>query len=116
MNYKMISYIIGQIFRVVGLFMLLPILVGFIYGENHVIASFGIPILILEAVSFIATIKKPKDKSIYSMEGFVSVAAAWIAISIIGALPFVISGEIPNYVNALFETVSGNIKKAWAKS
>lgn len=107
MNYKMISYIIGQIFRVVGLFMLLPILVGFIYGENHVIASFGIPILILEAVSFIATIKKPKDKSIYSMEGFVSVAAAWIAISIIGALPFVISGEIPNYVNALFETVSG---------
>lgn len=107
MNYKMISYIIGQIFRVVGLFMLLPILVGFIYGENHVIASFGIPILILEAVSFIATIKKPKDKSIYSMEGFVSVAAAWMTISAIGALPFVISGEIPNFADALFETVSG---------
>lgn len=107
MNYRMILYIIGQIFRVVGLFMLLPILVGYIYSENHVIASFGIPILILEAVSLLFTIKKPKDKSIYSMEGFVSVAAAWITISAIGALPFVISGEIPNFADALFETVSG---------
>ena len=100
MNYRMTLYIIGQIFRVVGLFMLLPILVGYIYSENHVIASFGIPILILEAIILLFTIKKPKDKSIYSMEGFVSVAAAWITISAIGALPFVISGEILNFADA----------------
>lgn len=107
MNYRMISYIVGQILKVVGLFMLLPIIVGFIYGEDHVIASFGIPFLITMAVAIVITIKKPKNNSVYSMEGFVSVAAAWITMSCIGALPFVISGEIPDYPSALFETVSG---------
>ena len=107
MNYRMVSYIMGQILKVVGLFMLLPILVGFIYGEQHVVASFGIPFLITIAVGILFTIKKPKDNSIFSMEGFVSVAASWITMSAIGALPFVISGEIPKYTDALFETVSG---------
>ncbi len=97
----------GQILKSVGLFMLLPIIVGFIYGEQHVVASFGIPFLILMLIAAIFTIRKPKNNSIFSMEGFVSVAASWIAMSAIGALPFVISGEIPNYTDALFETVSG---------
>ena len=97
----------GQILKVVGLFMLLPILVGFIYGEDHVVASFGIPFLITMAIAIIFTIKKPKNNSVFSMEGFVSVAASWITMSCIGALPFVISGEIPDYPSALFETVSG---------
>ena len=107
MNYRMISYIMGQILKVVGLFMLLPILVGFIYGEDHVVASFGIPFLITMAIAIIFTIKKPKNNSVFSMEGFVSVAASWVTMSCIGALPFVISGEIPDYPSALFETVSG---------
>ena len=107
MNYRMVSYIMGQILKVVAFFMLLPIIVGFIYGEKHVITSFGIPFLITLAVGFIFTAKKPKDNSIFSMEGFVSVAASWVAMSAIGALPFVISGEIPKYPDALFETVSG---------
>lgn len=97
----------GQISKVVGLAMLLPVLVGFIYGETHIIASFGIPILILLIPGFAVTIKKPKDNSVYSMEGFISVAASWIVVSAVCALPFVISGDIPNYVDALFETVSG---------
>lgn len=107
MNYRMIIYVMGQISKVVGLAMLLPVLVGFIYGEEHVIASFGIPILMLLIPGFFVTIKKPKDNSVYSMEGFISVAASWIVISAVCALPFVISGDIPNYVDALFETVSG---------
>ncbi len=107
MNYKMIMYMMGQIFKVVGLFMLLPAAVGLYYGEDHVVTSFGIPFLILVTIAFLFTVKKPKDNSVYSMEGFVSVAASWIGVSAIGALPFVISGEIPNYVDALFETVSG---------
>ena len=107
MNYRMISYIMGQILKVVGLFMLLPIIVGFIYGEDHVIASFGIPFLITMAIGVGFTIIKPKNNQVYSMEGFVSVAASWITMSCIGALPFVISGEIPDYPSALFETVSG---------
>lgn len=107
MNYRMIIYVMGQISKVVGLAMLLPVLVGFIYGETHIIASFGIPILILLIPGFAVTIKKPKDNSVYSMEGFISVAASWIVVSAVCALPFVISGDIPNYVDALFETVSG---------
>ncbi len=107
MNYRMIVYVMGQISKVVGLAMLLPVLVGFIYGEEHVIVSFGIPILMLLIPGFSVTIKKPKDNSVYSMEGFISVAASWIVISAVCALPFVISGDIPNYVDALFETVSG---------
>ena len=66
MNYRMISYIMGQILKVVGLFMLLPILVGFIYGEQHVVSSFGIPFLITMAVGLIFTIKKPKNNAIFS--------------------------------------------------
>lgn len=107
MNYRMIIYVMGQISKVVGLAMLLPVLVGFIYGETHIIASFGIPILILLIPGFAVTIKKPKDNSVYSMEGFISVAASWVVVSAVCALPFVISGDIPNYVDALFETVSG---------
>lgn len=87
--------------------MLLPIGVGAYYGEDRVIASFGIPCAILMAVALAFTVKKPKNRAMYSTESFVSVAAAWIIISAVGALPFVISGEIPSYVDAVFETVSG---------
>lgn len=107
MNYRMIWYIMGQICKIAGLAMLLPIAVGMIYSEDHVVLSFGVPFLILMSIGLIATMKKPEDKAVFSTESFVSVAASWITVSAVGALPFVIAGEIPNYVNALFETVSG---------
>ena len=107
MNYRMITYIMGQILKVVGFCMLLPVVVAAVYGEKHAIFSFGIPFLITMVISLAFTIKKPKNNAVFSMEGFVSVASAWIAMSAIGAMPFVISGEIPNYFDALFETVSG---------
>lgn len=107
MNYRMITYIMGQILRIVGLCMLLPLIVGAIYGEHHIFMSFVIPAGITLLLSIIFTVKKPKNTAVFSMEGFVSVAASWITMSAIGALPFVISGEIPNYVDAFFETVSG---------
>ena len=107
MNHKMIFYIMGQICKVVGFAMLLPMIVGAIYGESHVATSFGIPFLILIVFSVISTVKRPSDKSFFSTEGFVSVAASWIMVSAVGALPFVISGEMPDYASALFETVSG---------
>ncbi|MDE6501980.1 MAG: TrkH family potassium uptake protein [Ruminococcus sp.] len=107
MNYRMILYIMGQILKGVGLFMLLPIIVGLIYGEEHVVSSFGIPFAILMVISFALTVRKPKNNSIFSMEGFVSVAASWIMMSVVGAVPFIISGEIPNFSDAIFETVSG---------
>lgn len=97
----------GQILKGVALFMLLPIIVGFIYGEKHVVSSFGIPFVALMIISFALTVKKPKNNSIFSMEGFVSVAASWIMMSIFGAVPFILSGEIPKFSDAIFETVSG---------
>ncbi len=107
MNYKMILYTMGKLLMVVGAFMFLPVIVGFIYGEKHVITTFGIPIASLFILGLLFSAKRPKDISVYSTEGFVSVAASWIMVSLLGALPFVISREIPNYVDALFETVSG---------
>ena len=107
MNYKMVFYMMGQICKVVGVFMALPIIVGFIYGEEHVALSFGLPMLSLIFFGILLTIRKPKDNSVFSMEGFVSVAASWIAISVFGSLPFILSGEINDFPSALFETVSG---------
>lgn len=107
MNYRMIVYIMGQILRIVGLCMLLPIAVGMIYNESHILAAFAIPSAIMLFLSFVFTVKKPKNRSVYSMESFISVAASWLAMSAIGALPFVISGTIPNYIDAFFESVSG---------
>ncbi len=107
MNYRMTFYIVGRIMKAVAFFMLLPIIVGLIYGNYHVFVSFGVPMLIQLALGFAMTLKKPKNTSIFSVEGFVSVAAAWIAVSLVGALPFVLSGEFDSYVDAVFETISG---------
>ena len=106
MNYKMVLSILGKALLIEAVLMFLPVLVGLIYHENTYV-SFLIPILGLTVVGMPFAMLKTKDKSIYAKEGFVIVALAWIILSVVGALPFVISGEIPNYVDALFETVSG---------
>lgn len=102
----MILSIIGKTLIAEGILLLLPMLVGVVYSENNLIA-FLIPSLIALSLGVAFNFIKSKDKSIYAKEGFVTVAIVWILMSLIGALPFVISGEIPNYINALFETVSG---------
>ncbi len=86
--------------------MLLPLFIGIIYKEN-VYASFLIPVAILIAIGLPLSKIKVKEGSVYTKEGLVSVALVWIIISIFGAMPFVIDGAIPNYIDALFETVSG---------
>lgn len=86
--------------------LLFPMLIGVINQENTVVA-FLLPILLLIVVGSPLTFLKSKDNSLYAKEGFVIVSLSWIILSLVGALPFVISGQIPNYINALFETVSG---------
>lgn len=83
-----------------------PLIVGLIYGENTYL-SFIIPIIPLLGCGIPSFIIKPKDTAIRAREGFVIVSFAWLLMAFIGALPFVISGTIPNFVNALFESVSG---------
>lgn len=106
MNKKMIVYILGKMMGVEGLLLLIPALVSLIYHEKSVI-SFLIVAAILLVIYMVFGRKLPASKQIYGKEGFVIVGLAWILWSAFGALPFVISGSIPYYIDALFETISG---------
>ena len=106
MNYKMIRYILGWILTVEAGLLLLSCLVAVIYQEKAGFFLLGTALL-CAVIGGCLTIKKPEDNGIYSKEGFVIVALSWIVMSCLGAIPFVLSGAIPSYVDALFETVSG---------
>ena len=101
----MIAYIIGRILLTEAALLVLPLLVTFLYGESPV--PFLIPILLLALCGGAMGWKKPKSTALYARDGLAVVALAWICMSLFGALPFVLSGDIPNYVDAFFETVSG---------
>lgn len=106
MNYKAVFNVLGKVMVFFGFFMLVPMLVGAIYGENTFF-SFLIPVAGIVAIGLPLSLMKVRDKAIYAKEGFVIVALTWILMSLVGAVPFVISGVIPSYVDALFETASG---------
>ena len=106
MNKKMIVYILGKMMGVEGLLLLIPALVSLIYHEKSVI-SFLIVAAVLLVIYMVFGRKLPASKQIYGKEGFVIVGLAWILWSAFGALPFVISGSIPYYIDALFDTISG---------
>lgn len=106
MNYSIIIYIIGYILEIEAAFMALPLVTSLIYRETSGYA-FLITIILCLALGIPMTYKKSSKKAFYTKEGFVTVALSWIVLSIMGAVPFVISGSIPHPVDALFETVSG---------
>lgn len=106
MNYKVVLSILGKTLLIEAGLMLAPLLVGALYQENNYLA-FIIPILSLLVIGLPLSRLKSKDNTLYAKEGFVIVALSWILLSLFGALPFLISGAIPNYINALFETISG---------
>ena len=106
MNTKMIRYILAKMLGVEALLLLLPAFVSLLYRETEGI-YFLIPAAVLTVIYLLAGRKKPKQAEIYGKEGMVVVASAWILWSMFGALPFTLSGCIPNYIDALFETVSG---------
>ena len=101
----MIAYIIGRILLTEAALLVLPLLVSLLYGESPV--PFLIPILLLALCGGAMGWKKPRSTALYARDGLAVVALAWICMSLFGALPFVLSGDIPNYVDAFFETVSG---------
>ena len=106
MNYKLIIHTLGKILLIEALLLIFPLIINFIYQENNLFA-FALTISILMVVGTLLIMVKPKDKRMFVREGFVIVGLAWIVLSLFGALPFTISGEIPNYIDAFFETVSG---------
>ena len=106
MNYKMVSKTVGKLLQAEALLLMLPMAVS-IYFKENLIYVYGIVIAMLLCVGTIMTLPKPQTRKIYAREGFVIVSLSWILMSLFGALPFVISGAIPSFVDALFETVSG---------
>lgn len=106
MNYRVISYILGWVLAIEGLFLAVSAAVGGMYGERAAL-SFLYAALICAVLGLPAILKKPRRMAFFMKEGFVTVALCWIVLSIFGALPFVFSGEIPRFTDALFETVSG---------
>lgn len=107
MNRKMVFFMSGQIIGVEALFLLVSAGVGFCYRETGAAVSLLITAGIAALIFLISQLFRPKDEIIFAKDGFVTVAAAWILLSAVGALPFYISGEIPHYIDAFFETVSG---------
>lgn len=106
MNYSMIKRVLGWILLFEAVFLLVPAITALCFRETEINAIL-ISVGICAVAGGVLLIGKPKSDAIYSKEGFVIVALSWVVMSLFGALPFWISGAIPSYVDALFETVSG---------
>ena len=106
MNTSMIRYILGNILKLQALFLLLPSATALIYKEDtfvpYIVVAFSCFVL-----GLMMTWKKPEDPVFYLKEGCVATALSWIVLSLSGAFPFVLTGEIPHFIDALFETASG---------
>lgn len=106
MNLRMIRYIVGSLIQVEAAFLLLPALTALIYRESCIWVFLGVALFCL-AGGYVLRGRKPENTTIFSSEGYVSVALCWIMMSICGALPLYFSGYFSNPVDALFEIVSG---------
>lgn len=107
MNRRIVFYMLGRILILEAVLLCLPLICSMIYGEKSAfsfVITIGIALLLGLGLKYF---NKPIDKTFFAKEGFVIVALSWIVLSLIGALPFYISGEIPSYMDAFFETVSG---------
>lgn len=106
MNFGIIRYVLGMVVDLEGILLLFPCLVALIYHEKEGYSFFLVAVVCL-ILGTISIIKKPKHKEFYSKEGFVIVALSWVVLSVFGALPMFLCGDIEKYIDALFETVSG---------
>ena len=106
MNYAMIAYILGTILKAEAVLLCLPAGVALVYGEGDLF-SLAVTALLAGAAGLALTFRKPKNTVIYAREGFVVTSLSWIVMSLVGALPFCLAGQIPHYIDAVFETVSG---------
>ena len=108
MNYKKLGKILGKILILESILMLAPLAVAFIYHEGTKnILAFAIPALALALIGTLLQLPKPKRNELYQKEGFALTALVWVLMTLFGAIPFVINGDIPNYIDACFEIMSG---------
>ena len=106
MRYSIVRYVQGQILKIEGVLLLLPALTDLIYREGAG-KAYLLMALVCFAAGVLLTLKKPDKIVLYAREGMVSVALSWILLSVFGAMPFVLCGDIPSYPDALFEIISG---------
>lgn len=106
MNYKVVLKVLGNVLKYELLLLLIPFFIALYYGGGDA-AGFLITILVVAPIALVLCRIKTKKTDIYAKEGFLTVGLAWLAISLVGALPFIFSGAIPNFIDAFFETVSG---------
>lgn len=106
MNKKMILFTIGKLLQVEGILLLLPVLVSLIYQDKATLSYLSISVFVL-LIGTLLSRKKPKHRNIYAKDGFFIVGISWVILSFFGSLPFLLTGEIPSFTDAFFETVSG---------
>ena len=105
MNVRMILRVLGYILLIFAALLLLPLLASLCFRESPV--PLLVPLLGAAALGAVFCLPRPRSTTLYAREGFVIVGVGWILISLIGALPFFLSGALPHYIDALFETASG---------
>lgn len=107
MKTKVVLHTVGQILLIEAGLLLIPVVVGLIYHEQESVRAFLITVAITAISGALLSLVRPGKKSIYAREGFAITGLSWIALSFFGCLPFVISRQIPGFIDAFFETVSG---------
>lgn len=107
MNYLLIFHILGWVIQLEGIFFLPPAITGFLYGELTDALVYLALAIICTGLGWLFRHCRNYNSTFYAKEGFVVVALSWIVISLLGAVPFVLTGDIPHYPDALFEIISG---------
>ena len=108
MNFKMMGRFLAQILSIEGIFMIPALIISLCCGDAMAVRGFLCTIaIILGTVAVLALVSRGGPSAFYAKEGLVCVGASWLVLSVIGCLPFYISGEIPSFIDAFFETVSG---------
>ena len=108
MNYRKLGKILGKIMILEAILMLAPLAVAFIYNEGvKNILAFLVPIFALVLIGFLLQLPKPNREALYQKEGFALTALVWVVMTLFGAIPLAINGDVPNYIDAWFEIMSG---------
>ena len=108
MNVKMLSRIIGLTVLLTAAFMAVPLLLALVDGEPNNVAAYGVTMGLMAAFGLaLFLFSRNGDRTFYAQEGFAATGLSWVVMSLFGALPFCIGGEIPHYIDALFEIISG---------
>lgn len=107
MNYRVIFNIVGKVLCVEAVFMLPAFFIALYCGEKAAALSFVVAMMLLILVGLPPALRKPRCRDFFARDGLAAVGFTWIAVSVLGAVPFFFSGAIPNFIDCIFETVSG---------